>query len=344
MATAIKIYDSIWITKRHAKSEWDSEQRKYVPCDKEEELAYICQYGTDSAFKKRKETGMNWSHNTRNPDGHVFKNDPVEGFKIGRSVSRYSTDNKVFRLEDPRGFTVEISTGNLEILLRDTDIIKGVIQGKCVWGREDKNILLSVNSKEYKDAFDMSDKLISVKDLNPGDKVLMQNGLTYIYAGKAEIVFDIPVCVLEYRESTKAGYTRDSRYKQMRTFDVSVPSQHYFLDERGHTVYDYTNFDRTYNDNIKINKYVTFSNPKIAKIISTCNNIGKFDESCWYENAQGDVPGHNENKLRDFAGLCSKEQSQKNYNEFYRGWNRKDQYNPEFIYSDGRIITKIYYK
>lgn len=63
----------------------------------------------------------------------IVDNEPVYGFQIQRSVSRYSTSNKVWRVLDPRGFELEISTANFEDLVMGTTIHEGTIEGKCQW-------------------------------------------------------------------------------------------------------------------------------------------------------------------------------------------------------------------
>jgi len=63
----------------------------------------------------------------------VVDNVPLNGFKIQKSVSRYSTSNKLWRILDPRGYEFEISTGCFEEIVLNTTIINGVIQDKCVW-------------------------------------------------------------------------------------------------------------------------------------------------------------------------------------------------------------------
>ena len=64
----------------------------------------------------------------------VWDNNPLTGFKIEKSVSRYSTSNKLWRILDPRGVEFEISTGCLEQIIEDATILKGgVIDAKCVW-------------------------------------------------------------------------------------------------------------------------------------------------------------------------------------------------------------------
>lgn len=63
----------------------------------------------------------------------IIKNDPMEGFKISHSVSRYSTNNKLWRIEDPRGFELEITTGNMEDLLMAGTVQKGAFMGMMQW-------------------------------------------------------------------------------------------------------------------------------------------------------------------------------------------------------------------
>lgn len=63
----------------------------------------------------------------------IILNEPLEGFQIQRSVSRYSTANKLWRVLDPRGWELEISAETFEELIVNGSIIKGVIQGRCIW-------------------------------------------------------------------------------------------------------------------------------------------------------------------------------------------------------------------
>ena len=64
----------------------------------------------------------------------LLDNAPLHGFRIQKFVSRYSTSNKLWRILDPRGFELEVSTPCLDELMGDTDILKGgIIVEKCVW-------------------------------------------------------------------------------------------------------------------------------------------------------------------------------------------------------------------
>lgn len=110
----------------------------------------------------------------------VYDNVPMKGFKVGQDATRWTTDNKVFRLHDPRGFTVEIPTGNLSTLIQTCTIINGEIMDECVWGRDGCHILLPVNAPEYTRVVKEIEKVeeaLKLKDLKPGDWVkLHQHG------------------------------------------------------------------------------------------------------------------------------------------------------------------------
>ena len=63
----------------------------------------------------------------------IIDNVPLEGFRVQRSVSRYSTSNKLWRILDPRGFELEITTACFEDLVMSCVIDKGVIMVPCIW-------------------------------------------------------------------------------------------------------------------------------------------------------------------------------------------------------------------
>lgn len=72
----------------------------------------------------------------------IIDNVPLEGFTVARSVSRSSTSNKVWRINDPRGFQLEMSTGNFEDLLMSTTIHNGEIMAPCIW-QTGKNLVVA---------------------------------------------------------------------------------------------------------------------------------------------------------------------------------------------------------
>jgi hypothetical protein len=106
-----------------------------------------------------------------------------------------------WRIVDPRGFELEITSSNLSMLLADTTLEKGEILDKCVWAREGgQNLLLTVESEEYIEAVRMtqiSNSTASWKDVKLGNTITLQNGITGRYLGKMHIIQD------HYRDQSK---------------------------------------------------------------------------------------------------------------------------------------------
>lgn len=133
----------------------------------------------------------------RNGEEAVIDNIAIKGFYIGSSVARWSTSNKLFRVKDPRGFTVEVPTDNIATLLHHCTVVNGIVQEECVWGREGNNhILLPVNSEPYLitlDQMDMLDnKIIRVKDLKAGDWVkFFEDDREFYYFGKVKVTWSV---------------------------------------------------------------------------------------------------------------------------------------------------------
>ena len=190
--------------------------------DRSDDLAYMCNYETGkdgeplANVAKMMKTGRAWAKlesqavwkkdsegtrvyrtEPRYGEESIYDNSPIKGVYVGSSVSRWSTSNKLFRVKDPRGFTVEIPTDNLATLLHHTTVVKGVVQESCVWGREGNNhILLPINAKPYLETLDKMDTLksglISVKDLKKGDWVkFFENDTEYQYVGKVKITWKV---------------------------------------------------------------------------------------------------------------------------------------------------------
>lgn len=125
-------------------------------------LGFATPDGTDAAAIKRKETVDSWSgknqdyYYAKNPEldkrlpAIQIENTPVTGFKFDHSVTRYETSNKWFRINDPRGFQLEITAHNLSQLLQTQDVLKGEFQGEYLWGRIGAiNHLVHVSDERY---------------------------------------------------------------------------------------------------------------------------------------------------------------------------------------------------
>lgn len=169
-------------------------------------LGFASPYTKDAAFQKRKATQDSWAYCgskitidendditfTANANSGVdaasafiggwypkiVDNDPVEGFEIAQSIRRYGwsgSGNVVWRITDPRGFDLEISSDNFASIISCVDMQKGKIAGKCVWGREgSKNVLLPEVSEPFQEALVRTKKVnskVSLKDVQLGDTV-----------------------------------------------------------------------------------------------------------------------------------------------------------------------------
>ena len=155
------------------------------------------------SFKKRKSTGTGWAQGYRNKDKAYreveFDNTPVQGFKIVGSVSRWSTQNKLIQVEDPRGFVVEIPTGNLATLLKYCVVDHSEVTDECVWGKEGNNhILLPIKSDVYQKAFEQTKEnagRVSLTKLDIGDVVRfsVDDAQEWIYAGRGKAVWEVEI-------------------------------------------------------------------------------------------------------------------------------------------------------
>lgn len=174
-------------------------------------LGFVAPEGTDSGAKKRKETIENWvigvmsrnlnqSKSSYNAEEYrstrsqaqaiykpiVFDNVPTSGFQIEKVVSRYRTDNKVFRMIDPRGFVFDIAASNLAELIEICDISKGAIQTPCVYGRvQGINWLTAITHPQYTD-----DSLFAPVEgpLVPGEWYMDSNRRVRKFLGRYHIV------------------------------------------------------------------------------------------------------------------------------------------------------------
>jgi hypothetical protein len=176
-------------------------------------LGFITPWGEDAAAKKRMTTVDNWAgYNSSNNYNNyqtsikpiVIDNTPVIGFRLSGSIrtSDYGGENK-WRIIDPRGFELEITSGNLAKLLSVGVFDQGEILDQCVWARKGaNNILLSVNTNEYKEAVkntEVASKSAVWSDVKLGDTVVLQNNTGGIFLGKQYML------VKNYSEKNELG-------------------------------------------------------------------------------------------------------------------------------------------
>lgn len=194
-------------------------------------LAYMthAEYDEDGEpkanFSKRMETGLSWTRKCI--EKHFdFDNIPTTGFSVVGSASRWSTDNKVIRIEDPRGFVVEIPVSALTTLLKYTTVVNGVVQEECVWGKEgSSHVLIPVNSDVYQKAqlqTKQHNSKVKLNKLTEGDIVKFKpDGDDFCYVGRYKVVWNI-----QTKQATERfnNYSWSSRWVPKYT-DVIISSE-----------------------------------------------------------------------------------------------------------------------
>ena len=218
------------------------------------------------AFDKRKSTvdswssGRGWKQNEDNPKPEIIDNVLLEGFKMAREVRRHGwgSGNVLWRIEDPRGFELEISSANMASIMSCSTLINGVIEGKCKWGwglaGGSRVVLLPEKSEPYQNAVKSTEletrKQIPIKEVQIGDKVSLKNETVGIYCGSLHCI------KYDYLEGNYKGY-------------AWVPSKrrtHFFLLEDG-TVY-------------------SMSTPKVALVTPTNLSGGSVEDGAEIINAK----------------------------------------------------------
>jgi len=158
-------------------------------------LGFATPYEDNAAGRKREETVRSWAKirtygNTKDvleePIFTKFPNDPIEGFVVLKSVSRYSTSNVFFRIMDPRGFELEISSPNLMDIINKSEIDKGLVKGKMVWLRDGaQNYLVHEDDERYLKAIAPKPSAASIQ---PGTWV-KKDGTVMFYVGRMYATF-----------------------------------------------------------------------------------------------------------------------------------------------------------
>lgn len=148
-------------------------------------LAAFTGAGTDSGAKGRMQTVSNNSVKT-----WTLENVPQFGIKVGNRSWRDE-----ILMEDPRGFSVYVRSEHVLQLMQECVVIQGVIQNACVWARTNgQNMLLVVGSETHELAqvqTRLANSKVSLKQVNLGDWITLQNGTQGVYLGKYHpVTFD----------------------------------------------------------------------------------------------------------------------------------------------------------
>ena len=226
-------------------------------------LGFASPYTKDAAFEKRHRTQDAWAYGGYDTqfdigeDGSILPNAnakidrftlfttkcypiltdnvPLEGFEVAKSVRRSGwsgSGNVVWRVADPRGFELEISSDNFARVIDCTTIENGKILGKCLWGRDGgKNILLPELSEPYQEAVKLTVKTntkISLKDVQIGDTVEILStkvpaaDLVCQYLGK---YFFLDVTQLDNPGNRYGNYSGKFKFNQAQTEKYLLKSE-----------------------------------------------------------------------------------------------------------------------
>ena len=145
----------------------------------------------DASFKGRKDTVDKWANRDKSLPSITVDNKLCTGYSIVDNVSRYSTSNVVWRILHPRGFQIEITSGNLMHLIQECAISEGEFMKELIWVRiGSDNYLTYSGSSIYDEAITQEQMLTSVKttDVQYGDCVQLKDGTIGVYYGTAHFI------------------------------------------------------------------------------------------------------------------------------------------------------------
>jgi len=199
----------------------------------------------------------------------ILDNVPQSGFQFTKEVRRtyWGGGNVVWRVLDPRGFQLEISSANLARIIDCSVIKEGTILDECVWGRSGAaNVLLPISSDIYQNAKQntirkATDKKISLKDVQLGDIVKLSNSDVdvngeYKYYGKFNVITtNTYYSVASYRSNRHENEGIMVGYENTNIYEPQAP------------IFERYVFERV--DNLSSNKerIAFISQPKIHSIV-----------------------------------------------------------------------------
>lgn len=195
-------------------------------------LGFATYFEDNAAFRKRKVTIDNWADKSDEPD--TFDNTPRSGFTLSKRVTHGGGWNDLsvyWRIVDPSGFELEISSGNVAKLFQYCLIDKGAIAGECVWGWDKGNgskvVLIPINSEIYVAAKETSDlhhaKPMSLKDLSLGDEAVLKNGTKGKYLGKINYLYHV------FDQSEHGGGKSEVQIDSTYAFSLNDNTALYFM-------------------------------------------------------------------------------------------------------------------
>lgn len=215
-----------------------------------DDLCYMTLDDNTKAVENKKQTGLNWAKTQRI---ETFDNDELDGFVIHDYAARYR-GNKLLRVTDPRGFTVETPVYNFVETMQHCLIDKGVVKTKCVWSYDGgghlllpKHLLIHEKPK--------APKKLSVKELEIGCEYD-----NMIYLGRGNVSFDLSVQLRENKLNYLSWHQRDLKQIVINKFN-NYQEKHKTVNFDNHFVFCEKNKSRSL--------YLYKSNPAKQKTSET---------------------------------------------------------------------------
>lgn len=143
-----------------------------------------------------------------------INNEPYPGFYIIKPDRANWSRDKPWYVADPRGFAFKITQDNIENIISTSLISNGIIQESCQWSRFDDEYnmhLISESSPEYSSILESTAMIrhrVPMDQVDIGDTVELQNGLTGVYMGVHTLYFPMEVGVINHRLTQRTSLRR----------------------------------------------------------------------------------------------------------------------------------------
>ncbi len=182
-------------------------------------LAFMTEDGDDASSIKRKQTVDTWvGRNRGKSESVVLDNVAMAGFRLSKGIcERHRSGVRTkWRVEDPRGFEIEITWQNLEYILENCVIDRGEILADAIWARESgDNYLLVAGTELHSDTITINEvKPCKLSDLKVGNTVILKkNRDVGVYLGKFRdtMVFNMQNdCLYQVKKPTVLGILSES--------------------------------------------------------------------------------------------------------------------------------------
>jgi hypothetical protein len=264
----VKVFSKLYVSKK------DQGQN-------EPKLGFMTPYEENAAGRNRIETANKWARGyptyvdgkpvyKTEIDHEIIQNEALNGFKFGEEIRRtyWGGGNVVWRVKDPRGFELEISSSNLAKILSFSNIKNGEILEKCFWGRvgpenvlvpegcpEFSNLILNAELLAKRKTAEIAGLVKSVGDVKIGDFVKLHNNESGVYLGRWWVA------------GVKA-------YENLYPKNVEVFQRHLILcNSNIYVVYGVADFKPVSIDSTHQNDFVGKSEDEVQKILNRLVNF-----------------------------------------------------------------------